>query len=315
MLRQGIVHLRRNGLRSFLLHSALWASAPLRHRISRQMIRVRFLLRTRRLRRGRPRMPHRTDPRLVISLTSFPARIVTTWATIETLMRQTLMPDAIVLVLSLEEFPAKRLPRSLRSLERRGVRVLWVPSDIGSFNKLVPARESFPDATIVTVDDDILYEPRMLERLVDESHARPGWIIGHRGWNPVVAKDGYAPYDTWTRAGGPETDPSEVLLTGVGGILYPPRTPPDPPLLDMGLATELSPSCDDAWFWGVARAMGVPRYCTGADFGTSNGLEQLTASLVKRNKQVKGQRTVKDAQIAAVSARLLPAVDPSRGTD
>ena len=260
-------------------------------------------------------MPHRTDPRLVISLTSFPARIATTWATIETLMRQTLTPDAIVLVLSLEEFPTKRLPRSLRSLERRGVRVLWVPSDIGSFKKLVPARESFPNATIVTVDDDFLYEPRMLQRLVEESHARPGWIIGHRGWNPVVAEDGYAPYDTWTKAGGPDTDPSEVLLTHGGGTLYPPRTPPDQLLLDMRLAMELSPLSDDIWFWGVARATGVSRHCTGADFGTSNGLDQLTPSLVKQNKQVKGQRTVKDSQILAVTKQLQPIVDSSHTED
>lgn len=225
-------------------------------------IKVGFLRRTVPLRLAKPRLNPHSDPKLIVSLTSFPARIKTVWATIETLLRQTKKPDAIILVLSIEEFPTKRLPRSLRALERRGMTVMWVEEDIGSFKKLIPARHGYPEATVVTVDDDILYAADMLERLIEASVPRPDWIVGHRGWDPEIHEGSFTPYYEWMRArrkAGPHSDPKEVLLTTGGGTLLPPGTPPDWPLLDTALIRELSPSCDDVWLWGVAKATGVKR--------------------------------------------------------
>lgn len=317
MLRRGFAHLRRYGIGSLIRHST---NAPMRYldqKSSLARTKGRFLRRTLSLRRGKPHLDPRPNPDLVVSLTSFPARIATVWATVETLLRQTRLPDAIILVLSLEEFPSRRLPRSLRSLERRGMTIMWVEENIGSFKKLIPARHAYPAATIVTVDDDFLYAPDMLERLVEVSLTRPGWIVGHRGWDPEMDEDSYTPYYDWMKArrrGGPHSDPNEVLLTTGGGTLFPANTPPDWLLLDLNLIRELSPSCDDIWSWGVAKATGVKRYCTGADFGTTNGLEELSDSLMKRNKRTHGSRTLKDVQISAVVDRLPALVEQRKPT-
>ena len=300
MIRRGFSHLRRLGMRSFIRHSGAATKREIAHRVESFRAKRRFLRTTSSLRRKRPRLDTTSTPQLIVSLTSFPARITTVWATIETLMRQTLLPDAVVLTLSVEEFPTRRLPRSIRSLERRGLIVLWHPADIGSYNKLIPARGAFPGATIVTVDDDVLYAPDMLRKLVDESAKRPGWIIGHRGWDPVRDEFGYRPYLEWMSAGraGPRSDPDDVFLTGVGGVLYPSGALNTDLLLDVDLARRLAPTADDVWFWAVALASGAKRFCTGMSYGSSNGLGNLSPSLFSRNKQAN------DEQIAAIVQHL-----------
>ena len=238
----------------------------------------------------------------MVSLTTFPARITTVWATIATLLRQDVPPDAVLLVVADEEFPDRKLPRSLRRLQRRGLIVHWVTDNLKSFNKLLPARRAHPDATIVTVDDDVLYEPDLLRTLSEASDERPGWIVGNRGWDPIrdAISGGYRPYREWMQAGraGPDSDPDEVFLTGVGGILYPPGCVDDELLLDAKLAMSLAPTADDVWFWAVEQASGSRRFCTGCPYGRPNGLEGLGPSLFVHNK------SANDAQIAATVARL-----------
>lgn len=295
MIHRGLAHLRLYGLRSLVRHSVSAAIGFVAHKRSQLCARWRFFTQTLPLRFGNPRLIPDTDPEVVVSLTSFPARIRTVWATIETLMRQSRVPDAIILVLSREEFPTMRVPRSIRMLERRGVTLHWIDWDIGSYKKLIPARQHFPSATIITVDDDVLYAPDMLCRLLAASNERPGWIVGHRGWNPIRSLDGYQPYVDWMRAGyaGPESDTDEVFLTGGGGVLYPPRALDADLLVDIELALQLTPKADDVWFWAVARVSGTKRYCTGETYGKSNGLERIGPNLFSLNK------AENDVQIAA----------------
>jgi hypothetical protein len=208
--------------------------------------------------------PLKLDPstKLIISLTSFPARIGNACLTIESLFKQDLRPSKIILVLSKEEFPDKVLPLGIQKQIKRGLEILWISQNMRSFNKLLPARERFPDYTIVTFDDDILYESWRLRKLVESSQERPHAIIGHRG--SVVTKDsnGFSRYVTWPNA-GPKTPSELCFLTGAGGILYPPYTLRLELLLDFDLALKLCPLADDIWFWVVARNSGAKSHCLG----------------------------------------------------
>lgn len=49
--------------------------------------------------------PRKSGEEIIVSLTTFPARISTVWITIETIFRQEVMPDRIVLWLAKEQFP------------------------------------------------------------------------------------------------------------------------------------------------------------------------------------------------------------------
>ena len=58
------------------------------------------------LKKGRNKLhPRQSGEEVIVSLTTFPARISTVWITIETIFRQEVMPDRIVLWLAKEQFP------------------------------------------------------------------------------------------------------------------------------------------------------------------------------------------------------------------
>jgi hypothetical protein len=210
------------------------------------------------------RQPFVGDPAtgLIVSLTSFPGRITRVWIAIEHILRQDTRPWKVVLVLAEEEFPDRQIPRSLRRLEARGIEILWTITNFRSFNKLLPVRAKYPDATIITMDDDLAYEPWRVRLLVDASHSRPGAIVGHRGWEVGAHNGAFTAYETWQPA-GPRTPSHRCFLTGVGGVLYPPSALPAELLRDSNLAQRLCPTNDDIWFWAVARRAGASMHCLG----------------------------------------------------
>lgn len=108
----------------------------------------------------------RKPPELIVSLTSFPPRIKTVHKTIETLQDQTYQADRIILWLAEEEFPEKEkeLPRELLALRDKGLEIRWC-NNIYSYKKLVPTIKLYPNAIIVTADDDLYYSNEWLKRL------------------------------------------------------------------------------------------------------------------------------------------------------
>lgn len=245
------------------------------------------------------------DPRLIVSLTTFPHRVTTVWATIETIFRQSHGPDMVLLVLAESQFPGRRIPRRLEAQQKRGLRILWWHEDIVCHKKYLPAFLKFPSASIITVDDDFLYCPDMIKGLLDASDNNPGHIVGHRGWNPQSSVNGVAPYDSWIKAGpaGPSSLPEEVFLTHGGGVLYPANLVDRGLVVDSALALSLCPSSDDIWLWAVALKSGVPRFCTGYEFGVPNGAEELSPNLFSRNQHEN------DSQIVAVLSYFFQSTD------
>ena len=237
----------------------------MRERVHQLRLRVLQPLWVVRLALSRRRIPPASgDSGLVVCLTSHPSRIRHAWIAIETIFRQRRVPDRIVLVLGEDKFASRTLPRMLVRQQRRGLEILWVPHDCGSFDKLVPLRVASPDAVIITVDDDAMYAPSVVARLTDYATDHPGTVVGNRGRVIQCDDAGLVPYLDWPLA-TPETPAERLVLTGVGGVLYPPGVLPIELLSDMDLATTLCPTNDDIWFWAVAGAAGVPTHCLGLE--------------------------------------------------
>lgn len=210
------------------------------------------------------KLPFQADPssNIVVSLTSFPARIHHAWITIETIFQQQRRPAKVALVLAEEEFPHRILPHTIREQEKRGLEILWTARNMRSYKKLLPTRSVYPDATIITVDDDVFYEPWRLEQLILAADQHPGAIVGHRGWALSVSTEGILPYLEWPPADR-FTPSDRVLLTGCGGILYPPHSLSEDHLFNYDLAESLCPTADDIWFWAVAKITGTHTLCLG----------------------------------------------------
>lgn len=196
---------------------------------------------------------------VIVSLTSFPAAISYAVGAIRSILRGEVLPDKLVLYVTLADFAPGEMPRELLDLQESEPRVEIrdYPRDIRSYRKLVPALKDFPDDVIVTVDDDVDYHPSMLRRLL-ELHAKyPDDIIAHRAKIILPSK----PYRKWPklrwydfliksdRAG------FNVIQTGVAGVLYPPHALKQE-MIDPELFTRLAPTADDIYFWAAAVANG-----------------------------------------------------------
>jgi hypothetical protein len=202
-------------------------------------------------------------PGLIATLTSFPARIDKAWISIESIIRQTAQPELIYLVLSEEEFPNKNIPPELESQKKNGLEIIWTKENMRSHNKLTPIYLAHPEATIITFDDDIIYDKETITDLTCSINPTGRRIIGSRGWE--MLKQGpldYAPYQTWHPA-EPETPSNSCFLTGVGGILYTPGSLPIDLLKNYELAMELCPYADDIWYWALSVISNSRRTCLG----------------------------------------------------
>lgn len=194
-----------------------------------------------------------SSPRLIVSLTSFPARIKTVSYTIESILLQKKKANMVLLWLGYDKFPNKEkdLPKRLLRLTQFGLTIKWC-KDIRSYTKLVPSLEAFPDDIIVTADDDIWYPPQWLERLYNSYLKDPSIIHAHRVLQ-VTATDGIInKYIDWgTQIFAPQEPSYCWHITGTGGVLYPPHCLYKD-ICDREKFLLMAPSVDDIWFWVMA---------------------------------------------------------------
>jgi hypothetical protein len=244
--------------------------------------------------------PHELPGELILSLTSYPPRFPTLRRALDSLVNQTVAPDRILLWIADDDFA--ELPNEVRQLECRGVEIRSC-ADLKSYNKLIPALETFPEAFIATVDDDVRYPPDMLERLVGGSE--PSVITCNRAHRIKRRSDGtLAPFAEWEfnvadkAARGPSTD---IMSIGAGGVLYPPRAL-HPMVGNEAMFGRLCPHGDDLWFYWCARAVGT-RYKKVGD--------RMMLPLLRGSQEVnlwaRNSDGGNDRMIAALEAELGPA--------
>jgi hypothetical protein len=226
-----------------------------RHRLLEPIMRFRahaaYATRHVRLRRH-----HGLPKPLVVSLTSYPPRFPTLHLTLKTLLSQRVLPDRVVLYVF--DGDHAFLPRDVLVLAGDLLEIRRVPTDIRSYKKLVPALHDFPQAFIATADDDVRYRATWLEELVSAYNPAVREVIGRRAHRIRADANGrILPYGEWEQRveSTIRADPS-ILLTGVGGILYPPGIL-SPLVMDEASFMRLCPSADDVWFYFMTRLAGA----------------------------------------------------------
>ncbi|WP_018878414.1 glycosyltransferase [Thioalkalivibrio sp. ALE28] len=195
----------------------------------------------------------------VVSLTSFPARLETVYLTIESIFRQSEPPGGVYLWLYEGEVARSELPSTLRRLERRGLHIEFVPENLRGAKKLIYAARAFPERSIVTADDDLIYPRDWLQQLMAASRATPGAVVCHRGHKIRRRPDGpFHRYWDCMRTDRGGVEPAFALLpTGNGGVLYPPGAL-NSRVFDTELMHHLCPTADDIWFKAMTLLNQVP---------------------------------------------------------
>lgn len=185
--------------------------------------------------------------KVIVSLTSFPQRIDKVWMVIETIFRQTVKPDKIVLTLSELQFKDKKIPEKLLEQTQRGLEIIWTKDDIRSHKKYYYVMQKYPNAIIITVDDDILYEENLIKMLLDYNQTYPDCIICN--WGSI--KKG-SDYKHWKNLLFQFKLPSyDVLQIGVGGVLYPSNSL-HKEVFKKEIFLEICPLADDIWLNAMA---------------------------------------------------------------
>lgn len=160
---------------------------------------------------------------VIVSLTSIPSRLNNIVWTLETLFRQSVKPRRIILWLDIQQEKAD-LPPNLKSFKERGLEIYFV-KDLGPHTKYYYALKKFPEYKVVTVDDDVFYPVNTIDNLIRLSKRYPSAICANRVHKIITDRQGkLKPYRKWVHNfNGPFREGDRLLLTGVGGVLYPPH--------------------------------------------------------------------------------------------
>ena len=194
---------------------------------------------------------------VVVSLTSFPARIGNVWVALDSLFRQDRVPDRIVLVLTEEEFPGglSDLPESVLRFIPCGVEIVFLPFNLRCHNKYWWPFAFCPDATVITVDDDSEYRKDTVSRLLDISKKYPWAVCCNIA--AVIDPGNFNTYSSWKKSSSPSAPGNLNVALGFAGVLYPPSVDRTP-FLDRDLAMSLSSTADDLWLKAVELDREIP---------------------------------------------------------
>ena len=247
----------------------------------------------RRLKRPRPGRRHGLAGELIVSLTSYPARYDTLHLTLGCLLDQSLKADRTILWVAHDDID--ELPPQVRELKRHGLEIRPC-EDLRSFKKLIPAIHAFPDAFIVTADDDLYFPANWLETLVDGVEPGKPAVVCHRAHRRRQSADGrLAPYLEWEfdvqdeRARQPSVD---IMPTSGAGALYPPHSL-HPQVRNRALFQRLCPDGDDLWFYWCARMAGTPIRKVGGRMMLITWAGSQDQSLWTDNRQGGNDRMIK----------------------
>lgn len=189
------------------------------------------------------------EEKVIVSLTSFPARIDQAYYAIKSLMIQSYKPDRIILWLAEEQFPNQSLPKRIHRLQEKGIEVCWC-DDLRSHKKYHYALQQQKDnEVVITYDDDIIYEFDSIEKLIEMHERYPDCIICNRAHEITVDHNGkLKPYSEWKIHSKLGTQaPSDLLMPSTGnGCLYPYHIMPDV-TFDWQIAKTYALTADDIW--------------------------------------------------------------------
>lgn len=198
--------------------------------------------------------------KIVVSLTSYGKRLDKVHLVIKSIMSQSLKADAIVLYIA-EEDSTKEIGQE-KLLVKAGLQIVRNTKDLKPHKKYFYSMQEYSDSIIVTVDDDTIYDEKLLADLYAKHLEFPKAVICRRG-HRIGKWDGrVAPYDLWDGCVKSKRPEKGICATGIGGILYPCGEYRKWFLDEKGIL-ETSLCGDDLWLMAVELLHGISVYAIG----------------------------------------------------
>jgi hypothetical protein len=126
--------------------------------------------------------------RVVVSMTTLPSRMDQVQNTIQSILNNTVQPDAIYInipLFSKREQKYYMIPSYLENIPK--VIINNIKEDFGPASKLIPTleKEKDPETIIITIDDDFKYDATVIDHLLNCSNQFPDKVICVSGWNYI----------------------------------------------------------------------------------------------------------------------------------
>lgn len=231
---------------------------------------------------------------VILSLTTFPPRLVKLPIVLETLYRQTVRPTRIVLWLADIQFKDKELVnKTLGKYIELGLEIRYC-EDLRAHKKYFYTMKENPDSVVITVDDDVLYPNYMVERLITTYKDNKDCIVCTRAHKMMVKNGVILPYSEWNmRALGCIGPDLYLCPTGCGGCLYPPRCL-SKHVFEVEIIKKICFYADDIWLKCMEYIAGTKVILTGKDNpeiidiigGKNTGLAKINIEQNLNDKQL-----------------------------
>ena len=189
----------------------------------------------------------------IVSLTSIPSRLSTLDLTIRSMMRQKYAPEKVVLWL--HDDLKNSLPKKLAKLQGPFFQIEYVPYTF-SHRKLIHSLKKFPEKTIITCDDDVMYQDDTIKKLWDFHLKYPDNIIGNRCRKMTYENNRVNSYSQWPFIHDVKEQSIHNMPVGAFCVLYPSNSLHED-VHNVTLFNELAPKADDLWFKAMALKNGV----------------------------------------------------------
>ena len=195
------------------------------------------------------------DKEVIISLTTYGERYKDVYITIESLMQQTVKANKIILWLD-ESYKEKPILPVLKKQIDRGLEIRYC-KDLGSYKKLIPCLKEFPESIIITVDDDVIYNIRTIEKLVSAYNNNPNFIYCNRMHRIKFDGIKVLPYKEWEKGIMDSQESIYNFPVGIGGVLYPPHCFNEE-IFNEKFFLSQCPNGDDIWFKAMSLINNFP---------------------------------------------------------
>jgi hypothetical protein len=194
--------------------------------------------------------------RFEVSMTSYSKRLPSLSVVLSEILTWDVLPEIVHVNLTQSDYDL--LPTSFFESHLSHLFRINVVEDWGPAGKLLPALSRQSSLPIVTIDDDIHYDPNQITKLLTEHLVFPSCIIAGRAHRILLAENGTPlPYLDWDLETKIRTGPSKTLFpTGAGMVLYPPNVL-HPEVFDLKQFSEDFRWTDDIWFYFQARRKGT----------------------------------------------------------
>lgn len=194
---------------------------------------------------------------LLVCLTSFQARFFLAHLALASLMRQSVKPDRLILYLHRSELSS--LPPRILALKKRGLEIIALDeTNLLGYKKIIPPLRAYPDALIVTADDDLIYERTWLARLYRAYQREPQYVHCHRAHRLTRNNAGQLKrfLDWDLTSPGCQGPGSDLLPTnGAGTLLRSSLLSRD--VFNQDVFLKHAPYADDVWIYGMIRKKGT----------------------------------------------------------